>query len=262
MLFLRRWAKTAALAATSYVGDSPLFVFGYLLRAFRVAVLLAIWRSIMAASPEASPLPLHVLLTYALIAEVFASQLSVRTTLAEALWQGGIATSFLRPMGLVAQFAAETSGRWAIDFALFSLPLLLVAPWLGVDPAPVSPTAGALFALSLLLSIAVGLAIDFLSSALTIALEQSVWLIEYVRGALVGLLSGAVIPLVLWPWGMGDVLAWLPFAAMGWSPLAIYTGAGDPARLLAGQLAWALALWPLVLWVWSRNRERVVAYGG
>lgn len=262
MLVLKQWAATGALAAATYVGDSPMFVIGYVLRTFRVLVLFAIWRAIMAANPEASPLPLHALLTYTLIAEVFAPQLSVRTSLAGELWQGGIATNFLRPMGLVSQFASASAGHWAIDFALFSIPLLLLAPWLGVDPTPAGATAGLAFAASLLLAIAVGLAIEFLSSALTIALEQSVWLIEYVRGAVVGLLSGAVIPIVLWPWGLGDWLAWLPFAAMAWAPLAIYTGAGDPLPLLASQAAWVLALWPVVLLVWSRNREKVVAYGG
>ena len=37
------------------------------------------------------------------------------------------------------------------------------------------------------------------------------------------LMSGALLPLAYYPWGLGEVFAWLPFAAMAWAPLAIYT---------------------------------------
>ena len=54
------------------------------------------------------------------------------------------------------------------------------------------------------------------------------------------MLSGAVIPLALLPWGLGDVLEWLPFASLAWAPLSIYTGIGDAPRLIALQVFWAL----------------------
>ena len=47
-LTLRRFRKTAAMAAASATGDSPLFLVDYLLRLLRVLVLLALWRQIFA----------------------------------------------------------------------------------------------------------------------------------------------------------------------------------------------------------------------
>ena len=259
---LRQWGATAWLAATGFVGDSRLFVLDFALRGLRVVVLLSIWRIIVSARPEASPLPLEVLLTYTLIAEAFAKPMGIRTPLYESIWQGTLVGYFLRPSGVVRQFAAEASGQWAIDFLLFSLPLLLLAPLLGVSIAPASPGAAPLFALSLALAIAVGLAIEFAFGALALIGDQPIWLVEWVRRTLAGILSGALIPLAVLPAGLGDVFAWLPFAATAWAPLAIYTGAGDPVALLGTQLAWALVLWPLTLHLWSAHRERVVAYGG
>ena len=260
-LVWRQWWKNAAMAASSSA-DSPLFLFDYLLRALRVLVLLSIWRMILGEPGVRSPLPLETVLTYVLIAEVFAEQLSVRTELQNAFWQGTIAMHFLRPMGIVAQFASHTLGRWALDFALFSLPLLALSGWLGVSPLPAGGAAAGLFALSLGLAIAVGLALEFLFAALTVALEQPVWLIDFVRRALTGLLAGFVIPLSLMPWGLGAILELLPFATLVWAPLAIYTGAGDAARLLALQGFWCVVLWPTALWVWNASREKVVGYGG
>ena len=61
-------------------------------------------------------------LTYTVAAEVFAEQLSARTTLIETFWEGTLVMRFLRPMGLVRQLAAEMGGRWSIHFGLFSAP--------------------------------------------------------------------------------------------------------------------------------------------
>jgi ABC-2 type transport system permease protein len=261
-LALRQWGKTAAMAASARLAEGPFLLAEYPLRWLRVIVLLSIWRLLVLANPEASPLALDTLLTYALVAELVAPQIRVRTELTDAFWQGTIAQHYLRPMGLVAQFAAPLLGGWLVDLLLFSLPLLALAPWLGVDPSPASLEAGLLFGLSLALCVCIGLALEFLFAALTVALEQPPWLLEYVRGALIGLLSGMLIPPVLWPWGLGEIVEWLPFASLAWAPLAIYTGAGEPLLLLSRQLAWALLLWPIAGWMWLAYRERVVGLGG
>jgi ABC-2 type transport system permease protein len=256
------YAKTAAMAAAE-VGDSPLFVLDYALRVLRVLVLLALWRTILGGSRTPGPMPLSVVLTYTLIAEVFAEQLSVKTAIAESFWQGTVVLRFLRPIGLVRQFAAEMTGRWVIHFVLFSIPLLLIGPVLfGVNPEPVTPLAGVLFVFSLGLGILIGLALEVLFATLTLALGLSVWVVEYMRTALATLLSGALLPLAYYPWGIGDVFAWLPFAGMAWAPLAVYTGVGDPLVVLARQVLWVLVLWPLADRFWQANREKVVGYGG
>ena len=261
MLAIRRWVSTAWLAGSGAITESPAFLLDYLLRMLRVAVLLALWRIVLGSGAQ-SPVALSSVLSYALLAEVFAEQLHVRTTLSDAFWQGTITQYFLRPMALVAQFAAEMSGGWVVNLALFSLPMLLAAPLFGVSAAPASALAGATFVLSLALAIVVGLAFDFITAALTVALEQPVWLMFWVRQAISVVLSGAVVPLALLPWGLGSWLEWLPFASLAWAPLAIYTGIGDVPRLLALQVFWGLVLWPLAGWLWRANREKVVGFGG
>lgn len=245
------------------VAEGPLFLVDYALRLLRVLVLLSLWRAILGGNAQAATMSLSAVLTYTLISEVFAEQLAVRTTISNAFWEGTIVLRFLRPMGLIRQFAAEMGGLWLVHFTLFSVPLLLVVPpLLGVDPRPVSPAAGALFVVSLCLGILIGLAMELFFAASTVAFDQPVWLMNYIRVAIATLLSGSLLPLAYYPWGIGEVFSWLPFASMAWAPLAIYTGASDPARLLLIQLVWAASLWPLATWLWTVNREKVVGYGG
>lgn len=258
----RGHTKTAAMAATSFAGDSPLFLLDYLLRFLRVMVLLALWRTILAGKGAVSGMSMGSVLTYTLVAEVFAEQLAVRSRLEAALWDGTITNRFLRPLGVWRELTAELCGRWSFGLVAFSLPLLLAAPLLGVDPRPASALSAVLFVASLGLAISVGLALDFLYGTLMVALDLDRWSMEYLRSAVTLLLTGALVPLALLPWGIGRVLSWLPFASMASAPLCIYTGTGDPWRLFALQAGWSLLLWPLAWWLWLHSRQRVVSYGG
>ncbi|HEV7663427.1 MAG TPA: ABC-2 family transporter protein [Chloroflexota bacterium] len=260
-LGLAGYLKTAAMTA-GVVWDSPLFLIDFALRVLRVLVLLGLWRSILGAGESAAGVSLAAVLTYTVIAEVFSEQLAVRTTLPEAFWEGTLVMRFLRPMGLIRQLSAEMLGRWFIHFTFFSVPLFLLAPLLGVDPRPASAVNGALFALSLALSVLVGLAMEQLFGAATVAFEQPVWIVDYVRTAVSTVLSGSLLPLALYPWGLGDIFSYLPFAAMAWAPLAIFTGVGQPLPLLVSQLIWLAILWPLGTWLWNANREKLISYGG
>src|SRR5262249_14239893 len=173
---LRGPPRPAAMAATAFVGDSRLFLFDYALRLLRVLLLLALWRQILGPDGQASGYTTATVLTYTLIGEVFADQLSARTELTETFWLGTFVNRLLQPVGFVGIFVAEMVGRWLFSFAVFSLPLLALAPLLGVDPRPASPAAGALFLVSLALGVSVSVALDFIFGGLTVALEAPVWL--------------------------------------------------------------------------------------
>ena len=259
---LRPMWKTATMEAAGVVGGSALYFVQFVFRFLRVVMLLAVWRTLLGAPGQNAGIALPALLSYTLIAEVFAEQLTPTTEIEWSLHDGGIATRFLQPLSLVGQFSALMAGRWMFGALFFSLPLLVLSPLLGVDPRPASGAAAALFALSLLLTIIVGVALDFIFAALLVYLEGSAYILSRVRRAVGLLLSGAVIPLALMPWGLGDLLQWSPFAALASAPLRIYTGTGDPALLLALQAFWAVALWVLANWLWRRSRERLSSYGG
>ncbi|HUS14808.1 MAG TPA: ABC-2 family transporter protein [Chloroflexia bacterium] len=250
------------MAAAAYVGDSPLFLLDYLLRLVRVIVLLALWRTILGGREPVGGVSLGAVLTYTLIAEVFAEQLAPRTSMDGALWDGSIIMRFLQPLGMFGQFTADAVGRWAFRFAIFSLPLLAISPLLGVNPAPASPSAAVWFLVSLPLAVSVGLAVEFIFGGLLVALQLEIWAVIQIRSAVTALLTGALVPLALLPWGLGEVFSWLPFAAMASAPLRVYTGTGEPLLLVASQLVWSVLLWPLAHWLWRANRERLLSYGG
>lgn len=258
----RGYRQTLLVTAGSNLGDPNVYLLWCAMGFLRVVILLSIWRMVLQPDEVVSGMSVASVLTYTLIAAIFSQQLDVRTELTETIWSGVVATRYLQPIGVPGLYLAEISGYWLFSLGTFGLPLLLAAPLLGVDPRPASALLGLLFIPSLALAISVGLALDFLLGALLVVTRENIWTIQALRAGIGLLLSGALLPLQFYPWGLGDLFAWLPFAAMGSSPLRIYTGTGDPLPLLGSQLAWALILWPLTAWIWRSNREAVAGTGG
>ncbi|MCA1597060.1 MAG: hypothetical protein LC772_11645, partial [Chloroflexi bacterium] len=135
-LRLRQYGKTAVMEAAGLTGDSWLFLIDYLLRFLRMVLLLSLWRMILTGKGPVSGMTLGSVLTYTLTSELFAEAFTPRTDLEWTLRDGSIATRFLRPMGLFGQFSCQMLGRFGLSFLLFSLPLLLISRWLGVNPLP------------------------------------------------------------------------------------------------------------------------------
>ncbi len=260
--YARQFRATMLMEVTSYLGDNRLLAVHYLLRLLRVVLFLSVWRLIYAGSGASSPLPLEAVLTYTLVAEAFRQQLECRdSALLAALWEGSVANHLLRPMGIFSQFTAGIFGHWLPGFSGLSIPLLLLAPLLGVNPLPADTVAAMLFLPSLALGIAVGLALEFIFDTLAVFL-QNIHTAVMIRNAAVAILSGSLLPLAVLPWGLGRLLAWLPYAAMASIPLRIYTGDGSPGLLLAVQAFWSVLLWMAARRLWLAGQERMVCYGG
>ena len=251
------------MAAKSQMGDSPHFLLYSLLRLIRVALLLSLWRILLQDRPEGvDGMTLATLLTYTLIAEVFAEQMAAQTGIDDLLWNGTILTRFLQPLPLAGIVTAEMFGKWRVGFWTVTVPLLLVCPFLGISPLPASILAGALFIVSLVLAIVVGLALDTIFAAFMIVWGGNIWILTDLRNAIATLLTGAFLPYALLPFGIGEVFSWLPFAAMASAPLQIFTGTGDPLKLLGMQTFRVVVLVIVAAKVWDFSRERIVSQGG
>jgi ABC-2 type transport system permease protein len=258
---VRAYAATAGMGASAGVGEHPVVLLDHGIGLLRMVLLLFVWRAVM-GTREVGGLDESSVLTYVLLANVFAEQLDARTTVLESIWNGSVATRLLRPMSVFGDHVAEMVGSWLLRALVFTIPVLLASPLLGISVAPASAARGAAFLLSIVLSVAVGVATDFLFGVLIVRFVQSMWAIRFARDSFTPLLGGAVIPLALLPWHIGAVFEWLPFASMAAAPLRIYVGNGPVLRLLAVQLAWAVVLWVVVRDRWRRAAPRMVSVGG
>jgi ABC-2 type transport system permease protein len=238
------------------------FLSGYFVRLLRMLLLLGIWRSIFSSNTQFSPEQAGIILQYTFLASAFYQQLDVQTTASVTLWEGTVASRYLRPLNIFGQYIAETAGRWLPGLIFFTLPVLLASPLLGISLRPQNPMLPLVFLVSLLLGIVTGFAMDFIFTGFMVWMGNMHYFAYVIRTAVTVLLSGALIPLQVLPWGMGTVLEWLPFASMASAPLQIYTGSQEVVRLLVLQAGWCIVLWITAVMLWRKNRQRLVIFGG
>lgn len=219
--------------------------------------LLFLWKTIMSAGAKVD-MSLEQMLTYTFISSILADMLVVKTPATGWLSEGVLLRLYGRPFSVLGQLVAQTAGGWVPMFLMYSVPVLFLAPLLGVRLMPASPA----FFLSLPLCVSLGFAVDFLFACLSIRMRNFNWLIDRIRAAIIVILSGTIIPIRFLPFGLANVMKFQPFAAMGGSPLSIFVGAGDVMEILLLQIAWNLVLWPAALFAFHKSQERMVSYGG
>jgi ABC-2 type transport system permease protein len=260
----RAYFKLIQLEATSPMSGGILYYLSrYAVRLIRTLLLLSIWSLIYSQAQDTSTIQLKAVLQYTLLAAIFWQQIDVQTSASSTFWEGNAASRYLRPLSIFGQYIAETIGQWIPGLLIFSLPVLLIAPLLGIDMRPADWPAAAWFMVSLSLGVLCGFAMDFILTGAMVFLGNAHYIASQIRVAFTLLLSGALIPLALLPFGLGEILGWLPFASMASAPLSIYCGTTDnPLRTVLLQLGWCLVLWLSALWTWSANRQKLVIFGG
>lgn len=253
------WRATArmCLKEKSYFGLANIIA-QYLLRAAGLGALLMIWRSLFMQGADMQGLTLNQVYVYTILSTVLAPMLDVRTPASGWLHDGSVLKLYLRPRSLFAQLAAHTVGGWVLPLAILSFPVMGIALLCGVDLRP----ASLWFLPSLVLTVSLGFAVDYLFACLLIRLNNLEWVVHDMRQSLTALFTGSVIPFAALPWELGRFLALTPLGSLAGGPLSIYAGLAEPMTVLAAQLFWNVVLWPLALWRFASMRERMVSYGG
>jgi len=253
------YIQTAKLAAMEkFQGGVLNLLIGYALRALALVPLMFLWRSFAEQGADLGGLSLAQLLSYTYAGALLEPLLNIQSPASHWHYEGTIIDLYKRPMGVFGQLISQTAGGWAPVLALYTLPMLLLSPLLGVSVIPKTPW----FFLSLMFTVSLGFALDFLYACLIIRLQNIVWLGMAIRSAVMALFSGAVIPFGLLPWGIGEVFKALPFGSLAGAPLSLLTGMSDALNVIPLQIVWNLLLWPLAGFVFAKSRERMVSYGG
>jgi hypothetical protein len=201
---------------------------------------------------EVGGLTLAALLTYTLVGEP-SRGCSIRARSCTRPWQGTVATRWLQPLGVFAQYGADAAGRWALDLALFAPPSMR-SRRCRVNPAGESAAAACSWSAS---RWAWRLSARVRAAALMVVWQLPVFTVHQVRQAITALLSGG-LPLAVLPWGSGSWPGCRSPAGLG--ALAT-TSARASAGLVALQAFWAAVLWLAAGRLWAGLQEKLVAYG-
>jgi ABC-2 type transport system permease protein len=237
--------------------------------AIKIMVFAAFFRS--AAS---TPMTLRQAIDYVWLGQAFLTLLpwSGDPEVARMMRSGDVSYERLRPLDTYGFWYARAAARRTATPLLRAIPMVVTAgvllPLLGAAQwglsAPASARAAALFALSMVLVIALSSAVASLMDVLTVATLSDRG-VNSLAGPLIIILSGSLIPLPLFPEWMQPLLRLQPFAGLLDTPMRIYgghLGGTEAIAALVRQVVWAVLLVLLGRMLMARFMAKLQVQGG
>ena len=230
-----------------------------------ITVVYFLWQSIYSGSDSLHGMTFNQTFVYLALSGSILIAFKTYTdwSISNHIIDGSIVMDLLKPLDYQAQAFAGSLGFALSQGLLITLPsvLLMLIFFRGGFPIGINLLV---FPISLGLAYILSFCLDYvvgLSSFYT----QSLWGIAITKDVIVGVLSGALIPLPFFPDGVRQVLQLLPFQAIYSIPLQIATSSdlhpADYLQLLAVQLAW-VAVFLILSRLFFRRAIRVLVVNG
>lgn len=234
-------------------------------------IMALLWYAIYQFSPESAiagfsyPQMLMYLICVACINELMYSE--TYSTVVDDIQEGMIGIQLMKPVNYRTRLIFGALGSFCSRFLLTTLVSLIAGTLIAVyafgAPPPVWWHALLLLP-SIYLSLMLFDAIDFLLSLLSFK-TQSAFGISQIKDAVLAFLTGAVIPLALFPSWAQSILAFTPFPYMTSMPVLMFMGQYSGIEILqnfAISMAWVIALNALCYIMYKVTVKHVVVFGG
>lgn len=255
---MKKYTQTILMSLRAQTNGGVLYLLpNILVQVIYLLPLMFLW-SVLASQGVEVGMSLEQMLTYTFINALLAEMMVVKTFASAWNYEGKLPMLFSRPMSVFGQIIGQTVGAWIPMLLMFSLPMLLLSPLLGINVIPQSPW----FFVSLFFCISLGFAIDFIFVCVTIRLGGMAWLAYSMRMAIVSLLSGTLIPFRILPFNLEAVFKYQPFGSLGGAPLSVFVGTAAPAETIVVQIFWNIVFWAWAILWFKKSQERMVSFGG
>lgn len=231
----------------------------------RLLIIYYFWHAVYANKSTIENIDLTTMLTYIVVAMLLQGFVGgIGDDLAHNIKNGNIAIELMRPYDLIYKMFAIDVGAKIMYVFQGSLPLLVVAYFFLDLAFPNSIETVFLFIISALLGVWIGTFFDFLVGVLAFW-TVNVWGVRVLKESLITFFSGALVPITLFPDWLRTITEFLPFQAMIYLPVSIYSGlvTGVDAYIAIGiQLFWFIILYVLVRVIWSQAVKQITIFGG
>ncbi len=241
------------------------FWVGLVLNIISMAILVYFWRAIYNDTSTISGLGLNQTLNYILLAFIF-----MPLTANDLVWEfgsnlreGTIAHHLLRPINFQGMNYAQSLGI-LVTRLLLQLPMVVAAVLLFGLRFPTDLVTWLAFLVSALLGFTVMFFFNWFLACFTFYTTE-IWGLGVLIEGMNFFLSGALVPLVMMPEGVRNVVLSIPFAQALAVPVGLLTGItplSDAPRVWLIQIAWILGMWLLSTLFFRVAVRKITVQGG
>jgi ABC-2 type transport system permease protein len=213
-----------------------------------MAILVYFWRAIYNDTSTISGLGLNQTLTYILLAFIFMPLTSIDLVweFGTNLREGTIIHHLLRPINFQGMNYAQVLGI-LVTRLILQLPMAIVAVLLFGLRFPTDLTTWFAFLVSALLGFTVMFFFNWFLACLTFYTTE-IWGLGVLLEGINFFLSGALVPLVMMPEWVRNIVLSVPFAQALAVPVGLLTGItplSDAPRVWFTQILWIVGMWAL-----------------
>lgn len=266
------FAASAFQTKLAYRGQVWAQIFGKLVRAFaRVAIWMSIYGGASAVGLSRDGaidgISLQEMITYAVIGGSMVALWEWQRhlyTIGDQIKGGDVVVFLIKPLRYPLMLFANECGNMAVRILTVMLPTVVIMGLVfGLLP-PASLAHGALFFAFWILSFVMMFMVATVFGFVAFWMMTSFSLEWFLEG-LMSIFSGIFIPLWFFPEAAAAVIKHLPFAWVGFHPMAVYLGKMDIEEALATfaeGIGWVLVLMVIVALLWRAASSRIIVQGG
>lgn len=192
---------------------------------------------------------------------------SIDFQIGEEVKQGSIAMNLIKPIDYHAKLFFEALGKLLQELLFFVLPMgtfIILIKYATIGHQPLSLLSLLLYFVSMFLSFCILFLIN-VSFGLIAFYTTNIWGVTYIKFAITRFLSGELIPIVFFPFWVQNILKFMPFTSLNYSPVMICLGKmglKQNINLLLLQIVWIALLFISSRWVWHKAIRRLTILGG
>lgn len=262
------FAKSGIQTTLAYRGMIGLWFFGGIVNA---VVLCLLWWAVFSFSPESAiagytfPQMLLYVMMSTIVGEMTYSD--TMGLIGDDVRDGVIGMRLMKPVNYRAQLGFTNIGAFAARVIMIGLPMTIVATLIcvfGFGLTGIMWYNVLLFIPALILAVLFADTLGFLFGQLAFR-TQAMFGVHSIMNVLTGFLSGALVPLALFPLWAQNVLAFTPFPSMLSLPVQIFMGKislADMGVSFAISVAWLLVLNIVGELCYRGSVRHVVVFGG
>lgn len=262
---MRKYLQMAKVKMQEGTAYSAWYWAGTASTVIRLLIIYYFWQAVYANQSTIENINLSTMLTYIVIAMILQGYVGgVGNELSQNIKNGNVAIELMRPYDMIFKLFAMDIGSKIMYFFQGTIPIVLIAYFFLDLNAPSSVGTILLFIVSGIFGIWIGTFFDFLVGVLAFW-TVNVWGVRVLKESLIVFFSGALVPITLFPDWLRTITEFLPFQAMVFLPVSIYSGliTGTEAYMAIGiQLFWLVFLYALVRVIWAQALKQITIFGG
>lgn len=241
------------------------FIITILSSIIQLAVLWFLWTAIYSVSSTEiiGGFTFTAMITYASISTAISFIISSYTEYAieEDVKTGRISNTLTKPVNYIVFYIFNEYGEVFFKILTMGLPLILIS-FLFLN---ISLPSSSIFFISVIFGFFINFFLVLLTGMWAFWTAGSIWGIRLTRYVVSQIMSGAIIPIYLFPEWLKTIAYILPFQAIFNIPLSIYIGKIVGYEILSAigiQLLWFFGLALMCVAVWKQAEKKIMVHGG